>query len=417
MCAEITHPILRYCRVKAVKKIWALSILAGLTAASTARAQDLPVAKSAPNDNLQACIVMGVGFWALPGTDTCLRVSGEVRADYVLTEPQTPTTDRTTFLTRAQIGFDARTATDYGLLRSYILLDAYVQPGSASSLVVDKAYLQFGGLTGGYAHSFFGIYDLDYANDLEQPYFGYAGTTNLLAYTQPIVGGLSATLSVEDAAHTRSSLFNESSPFNAAPAGGVQAPDVVGNLRLDGDWGEAAAFGAFHQVRYPGQEITGPDVKGSDYGFAAGAGLGVNLPVLAGAHVAVEGTYAKGASTYLGWQQLDAAFDGSTGMTDLGHGWTGTGEIGVNLTPRLAVNLLGSYIDYKAANTDNFLDPETPDIRAWVAGGNATYTVTRGFSVGAEVFYSRYTGKTDYFFEDTVKTEGWTGTLRVRRSF
>ncbi|MDQ0394149.1 porin [Labrys monachus] len=400
-----------------MKKIYALSVLAGMATGSVAMAQDLPVAKAPQQDKLQACVVMGVGFWALPGTDTCLKVSGEVRADYIVTQPGNRALDTTTFETRGQIGFDARTATDYGLLRSYILLDAYVLPGGKSSFIVDKAYVQFDGVTAGYAHSFFGIYDLDYASDIRQPYFGYAGTTNLLAYTQEVGGALSATLSVEDAAHTRSSLFNELGFFESVPSGGTVAPDVVGNLRIDRDWGEAALFGAMHQIRYPGPETAGPLIKGSDYGFAAGGALGLDLPILSGAHVAAEGTYAKGASTYLGWQQVDAAFDGYSGMTDLGHGWTATGEFGVNLTPRLTFNLLGSYLDYKGANADNYLDPPTPDIKAWIAGGNAVYTFTRGLTFGAEVFYSHYAAKSDYTPASPIESKGWTGALRVRRSF
>jgi hypothetical protein len=392
-----------------------LSLAVLLTGSSLAAAQDLPVGKAAPDENLQACVLMGVGFWALPGTDTCLKINGEVRADYVVTRQPTRNDDATSFVTRAQIGFDARTNTDYGLLRSYFLLDAYAGLEPGNTFIVDKAFIQFGGLTAGYAHSFFGIYDLDYGNDLWQPYFGYAATTNLLAYTYEVGNGLSATLSIEDARGTRSSLLDTFGFSNVVPSGGSVVPDIVGNLRYDGDWGVAALFGAAHQIRYP----AGSNSGGSDYGYAFGGTLGLNFPVLSGGHAVVEATYANGASSYLGWQQIDAAFDTRVMRTDLGDGWALTGEVGVNLLPALTVNLLGSYLDYNGASTHtSFFDPIAPDVRGWVAGGNAAYTVTRGLTVGAEAFYSSYQAKGgSNFFAYEEEQKGWTGVLRVKRTF
>lgn len=395
--------------------IFSLAVL--LMGSCAAAAQSLPMGKAGPDEKVQACVMMGVGFWALPGTDTCLKVSGEVRADYVLQHQPSRNDDATGFFTRAQVGFDARTNTDYGLLRSYFLLDAYIGPGQTTSFVVDKAYLQIGGLTAGYAHSFFGIYDLDYANDLLQPYFGYAATTDLLAYTLEFGNGLSATLSIEDARGTHSSLFDTFGfPSNVVSSGGSVVPDIVGNLRYDADWGEASVFGAAHQIRYPAPS---KPLGGSDYGYAFGGALGLNIPVLSGGHIVAEGTYANGASSYLGWQQLDAAFDRFNDRTDLGNGWTATGEFGLNLTPALTVNLLGSYLDYSAASVDpRIFVPQAPDIRGWVAGGNAVYTVTRGLSFGAEAYYSSYRGKGGQsFFAFEEEQKGWTGVLRVRRTF
>lgn len=392
----------------------AIGLAGALMGACIAHAQDLPAGKDAPDTYLQACVAMGVGFWQLPGSDTCVKISGEVRADYVVTRRRTRADDLTGFSTRGQIGFDARTQTDYGLLRSFFLMDAYVGPGAKTEFVVDKAFLQFGGLTAGYAHSFFGIYDLDYGNDLLQPYFGYAATTNLIAYTQEFGGGISATLSLEDARGTRSDVLNFFGFPDRRPAGGTAMPDVVGNLRLDRDWGTLAVFGAAHQIRYPGP----PQISGSDYGYAVGGAFGLNLPIRSGAHVAVEGTYADGASSYLGWQQIDAAYENFSGRKDLGRGWTVTGEVGMNVTPALTLNLLGSYLDYSGATTRDFVNPTAPDVRGWVAGGNAVYTVTRGLSFGLEAFYSSYRAKggQDFFpYEEEVR--GWTGVMRIRRNF
>ena len=61
--------------------------------------------------------------------------------------------------------------------------------------------------------------------------------------------------------------------------------------------------------------------------------------------------------------------------------------------------LLGSYLNYSGADANNFLDPPTSNIKAWSAGGNVVYTLTRGFSVGAEVFYSSFTERSDFAFD------------------
>src|SRR5262249_7261885 len=150
--------------------------------------------------------------------------------------------------------------------------------GSGFNFVIDKAFIQFGGLTAGYAHTFFGIYDADYANTIFAPYSTSQSTVNLLAYTAVFGGGFSATLSVEDGLDHQAGLWDDTLGVPAA-YGGQTMPDVVGNLRIDGGWGEAAIFGAVHQIRYP------LAANETDYGFAVGAGVGVNLPFMAGGHI------------------------------------------------------------------------------------------------------------------------------------
>ena len=136
---------------------------------------------------------------------------------------------------RLRINLDARTQTAYGTLRAFVRLDAgsrtggpygggtsgtqlrigqaYAatgvdQFGRAQQYVnVDKAFIQFAGLTAGRASSFFDFY----AHDFE-----FAGatagsdiaSTNLLAYTATLGNGFSATLSIEDPIFRRSPVFS-----------------------------------------------------------------------------------------------------------------------------------------------------------------------------------------------------------------
>ena len=48
-----------------------------------AQAADLPVRKAAPVDYVRVCSTYGTGYFFIPGTDTCMRISGFVMADYM----------------------------------------------------------------------------------------------------------------------------------------------------------------------------------------------------------------------------------------------------------------------------------------------------------------------------------------------
>src|SRR6476469_8833457 len=136
-----------------------LGAAAGLVTVGAAQAADLPMTKAEAVEYVKVCTEFGEGFFYIPGTDTCLKISGDVRANYRFFDRDSRQTDVTAFSTEPRLKFDARTATEYGTLRSYIQVNMPVQAGSdGSAFNLDKAFIQFGGLTAGYAHTFFGIY-------------------------------------------------------------------------------------------------------------------------------------------------------------------------------------------------------------------------------------------------------------------
>jgi hypothetical protein len=418
-----------------------LGAAAGLVTVGAAKAADLPMTKAEAVEYVKVCTEFGEGFFYIPGTDTCLKISGEIRADYRFNDRDNRGTNVTRFKTEPRLKFDARTATEYGTLRSYIQLNIPVEDG-VSAINVDKAFIQFGGLTAGYAHTFFGIYDADYGNTIFAPYFSSQSTVNLLAYTAVFGGGFSATLSVEDGRDHRGFLYDGNAPpftYDASGYAGQSVPDIVGQLRVDGAWGEAAVFGAAHQIRYGvtdlGVAITpggvavpvglyDNDAPDNEWGWAVGAGLGWNFPSLWGGHIALEGTYASGASNYLGLSANDSTFfPADFGGTDLGSGWSITGEIGVNPSPAVVVNVFGSYVDYSVGNVvgvDNVIPGFNADFTSWVAGINATYTVVPGLTVAGEVYYQ--STDTDDIVQGGVvfpgdSTDSWNGGVRIKRIF
>jgi hypothetical protein len=309
-----------------------------------AQAADLPVRKAAPVDYVRVCTTYGAGYFFIPGTDTCLRISGFVNAEALWTTQEDDRDDFDNFgmRSRFRLNFDARQPTEYGLLRAFIRIDirresgAYVSGGEAgfgnNAAVVDatrfpdQAYIQFGGLTAGRAQSFFDFYTGD---DL---YMTTRTTSDtkiaLFAYTQTFGGGLSATISVEDNAERRQINGPFVGPFTAAgvvgfappPAGfftpglgvtgfateGYEWPDLVANIRLDQAWGAAQLSGAVHQLNALNTFAplgVGPAVRVDDeWGWAIQAGVMFKLPFLApGDEFWINAAYSEGASLYNGF--------------------------------------------------------------------------------------------------------------------
>ncbi|MCJ2132496.1 porin, partial [Methylobacterium sp. J-026] len=217
-----------------------LGSAAAFAAVGAAHAADLPVKKAVPVEYVRVCNAYGAGFFYIPGTDTCLRISGRARFEggYMTSNSRAAGNgDTSGYQGRMRINLDARTQTAYGTLRAFVRLDAGARTGysgvgqsgtqqrigqayagigtdsfgrDSQFVNVDKAFIQFAGMTAGRASSFFDFY----AHDFE-----FAGatagsdvfSTNLLAYTATVGNGLSATISIEDPVFRRTPIF---SPFN-----------------------------------------------------------------------------------------------------------------------------------------------------------------------------------------------------------
>ena len=114
--------------MKMVKSLL-LGTAAGLVAVAGAQAADLPV-KAKPVQYVKICSLYGAGFYYIPGTDTCIKIGGFVRAESELqcrrfVQPLSAginaLDDRglnfANTRARGVATFDARTQTEYGTLR------------------------------------------------------------------------------------------------------------------------------------------------------------------------------------------------------------------------------------------------------------------------------------------------------------
>lgn len=355
--------------MKLVKSLL-LGSAAGFAAVAGAQAADLPSRKAAPVEYVRVCSAYGAGFFYIPGTETCLRIGGRVRAEYTVGERFGGQFDSYGTRARGRLNVDARTATSYGTLRTFFRYEltnssnfynsavgfnqGFVAPGlvrqsspfaSNTSLgtfsTLDLAFIQFGPITAGRAQSFFDFY----ANDLGFSTLRTADARlNLLAYTASFGSGFSATVSLED--RVTGTNFREQGSFDRFTGAGYQNqgqnfPDIVASLRVDQGWGSAQLSGALTQRGVDANALTtaaafnpatgafvvsnvpGPAGTrgGEEYGFAVQGGVKLNLPFLAAGDVLwLQAAYADGALGYLGF--------GSAGVGRLGL--VSIGDIGLN---------------------------------------------------------------------------------------
>jgi hypothetical protein len=336
-----------------------LGAAAGFIGLTGAQAADLP-GKAAPAEYVRICDTYGAGFFFIPGTDTCLRIGGFVRADYnflsspnsgvqgAALDPRLATTgydaNYSTSI-RLTLFTDARSNTEYGLLRAFGQFSAYRAALAASgptsdthinsgvgvsqrqsNISVERAFIQFAGFTFGFSASFFNFYQGDVS--LARPFSATATSTTVLAYTASFGSGLSATISLEDGVYRRVGNGDAYVALTAPPVsssaqrplsgaygmtyGANQIPEIVANLRVDQGWGSAQVMGALHQLRdfgYAGAPtVAGPGGvnygapaarAGDKWGWAVGAGLRLNLDMLSRGDVLwLQVVYADGALDY-----------------------------------------------------------------------------------------------------------------------
>jgi hypothetical protein len=355
--------------MKMVKSL-ILGSAAGLIAVSGAQAADLPV-KAKAVEYVRICSLYGAGFFYIPGTDTCIKLGGALRIDSyfnagISTSPAWSgdlgqgNRYRDYFDSRSRMVFniDTRTATEYGVVRTFgqtsITFDtlggstynpnAVTGAGIAGSTAstanltntpgggfttADFIFIQFAGFTFGKSASAFST-----------PWHGFPGNntafllgghdtvngTNNIQYTAQFGNGVSGTIGLDESVvHNRTAVLNAGPVLNtpagiqsAIIAGGVSdyagqyAPDIVGNIRVDQAWGLFQISAAAHQVNAAYNTLTNgtataapsslasnaSELSGhpeSKWGGAVSAALQIkNIPTGAGDDLKLDATWATG---------------------------------------------------------------------------------------------------------------------------
>jgi hypothetical protein len=349
--------------MKLVKSIL-LGSAAGLIAVGGAQAADLPV-KAKAVEYVKVCSLYGAGFYYIPGTDTCIKLGGYLRVETGLATSTSYDAANTSAAaahnrlsnyyyarSRQELDIDTRTATEYGVLRTFFLAKftwtsgvytgngaapgstvyqalgggGTVSPASApqnanpgaiagGALAMDYAFIQFAGFTMGKSVSQFAAPWTAYPGNNFDGLPGGINTTtgvNQFTYTADFGQGVTAAISAQDqVAYGTTPIANLSvgtgganlvtGTLGASDIGGSRAPDIVGMVRVDQAWGLFQASVAAHD-NHAGYYVAGVETSGAPsdkWGWAAALALSIkNIPTGAGDVINIQGVYTNGASRY-----------------------------------------------------------------------------------------------------------------------
>ena len=224
--------------MKMVKSL-ILGSAAGLVAMSGAQAADLPV-KAKAVEYVRICSLYGAGFFYIPGTDTCIKLGGYLRVDTTFNggiyDQSAWSGDlgqgnryRDYFASRSRMALtvDTRTATEYGVVRTFGQGDfqfttqgnntvnpnsftgaaaagtttGLLKPPGEGYVAVEMVFIQFAGFTFGKSASAYAT-----------PWHGYPGNNtsfllgghdtvtgvNNIQYTAQFGNGVSGTIGLDD---------------------------------------------------------------------------------------------------------------------------------------------------------------------------------------------------------------------------
>jgi hypothetical protein len=329
-----------------------LGSAASLLAVGGAQAADLPV-KAKAVEYVKICSLYGAGFFYIPGTDTCIKLGGYLRVDTTFNGgahgapawngdlgQQNRYRDYFVSRSRMALTIDTRTATEYGVVRTYGQGDfQFSNLGGGSRnpnllntnlgnnaqlldsvgggyVAVEYVFIQFAGFTFGKSSSAYSSPWNGAPGNIDSNLLGGNNTdtgVNNIQYTADFGNGVSASIGMDDP-----TVWNRTAVYNLSGAGaigangtgsnayaGTHAPDFVARIRVDQAWGMFQISAAAHEVSgsynnlgasaapTTASELSGhPDTK---WGGSVMAALQIkNLPTGPGDDIKIDVSYAKG---------------------------------------------------------------------------------------------------------------------------
>lgn len=193
---------------------------------------------------VRVCDAYGDGFFYIPGTETCLKIGGYVRSDHNIAEsPYSGEDQGWSPFTRGTITLDARSDTEYGLLRSFIELRAE-HADEADRSYINSAYIELGGLRAGYSDSRYDTWLNSAGNIINDDVIDYTGDrTNQLSYVWGGEKGPSAFIGLEEGAGDYETGF-PGEPIVEIPSH-ERAPFPIAGARIQQDWGGLFIIGGY----------------------------------------------------------------------------------------------------------------------------------------------------------------------------
>ncbi|WP_208436109.1 porin [Bartonella phoceensis] len=335
-------------------KSFFLSSTAAFLVVSGAQAASTVIPEPEPVEYIRVCDAYGKGYFYIPGTETCMRLSGNVRADFLGGGNIDATTNaelaekRKTYYasSRLTLVFQSASETELGTLRSYARIFSNWNDGlNKGGGTLAAAYIELAGFRVGLDDTIFNSWTGGYGNVLNDSSIAPAGTTrtNFISYTFSGDSGFSAIIGAELGNNTfkyqtdryyyidKNDEIALVSGDNPLPSKGIKnyAPNLVLGMKFTQKWGSAATVAAYDSY------------------------------------------YKK---------------------------WAGKVRVDFNVNERLNLWLMGGYknsVDYYAIekDTDNVLSRQNTTIYAnwggkWAAWAGATYKLTPKANLNAQISYS-----------------------------
>ena len=443
--------------MKMVKSL-ILGSAAGLVAMSGAQAADLPV-KAKAVEYVRICSLYGAGFYYIPGTDTCIKLGGYLHAETQFNGNGSTVGPawnsnagqfnrlRNQYVSRSRedLNIDTRTATEYGVVRTFFDATFTWTSGSdtlaGGSLGVYHAFIQFAGFTMGKTISqFTSPWGGGPGNNSSYLIGGDDTATGVgqLAYTASFGNGVSAAISLEDgtqyrnsqllntgiggAGNTAANWLSGSGPYAPLPIGqggtfgGTSAPDVVGQVRVDQAWGLLQFAAAAHNIHasYYNPVLETSGHPSDVWGFAVQGSLSIkNIPTGPGDSINLDAAFSNGATRYVIGGVAPNAFSmyGGSGLAgvyqSVGFGtstdgvftnggsiektnaWGIRGAFNHNWNPYWSSSVFGSYSAVTYSNNGKTLF--CTGFGTAVGGLNASYTCNPDFAIAQVGFRTIWT--------------------------
>ncbi len=353
-----------------IKSLILGSATAALAATGAQAADAIVIAEPEPVEYVRVCDVYGAGFFYIPGTETCLRIGAEIRAQYGTADSDgfgdnfyALADDRWTSHARIRLFVDARSETEFGLLRGYARIDsARTDLGAAGeNTYLNHGWLSLGGFRAGWTDSAWvsvpqgGVAAGGSHSDTGFAY-GYH-QTHLIQYNFSGDNGFFATISAE---------------FDDATAPANYTPDFVGVVGINQGWGAAWLKVGYDEDR-DGLAAT------SEGGFGVTAGLHYNIPGAPGSSFRLLGFYADSDNT----------FNPLTGTGYAGLGgpeWSIMASYFHRFNAQFGASVAAQYFsDLYNPGTD-----VSSGIDGWALELNVLWTPVENFAVRGEVVYADF---------------------------
>jgi hypothetical protein len=331
---------------------------AALAAVSGAQAADAIVAaEPEPLEYVRVCDAFGAGYFYIPGTETCLRIGGEVRFTVGFGEDvgNNSTSDWYS-ATRGRIFFDTKTDSELGTIGTYVRFQGnYSSEGQApsSSASLEQAYITIGGLKAGKALTWWD--DIGINGELDA--WDNATNFNTVSYLYD-AGSFRIGVGIDDI----SNVHTASAGNEFGIQGYAQVDFGASNLAVRGVYDAEAEEGSVYAT------------------LVAPVGPG---------ELNVGAAWSSGANAYVG-SYRDIGF-----QSGWAYEWTVSASYALKATDKLTITPSAAY--WTTQNDDDI----------WGVGLMAEYQLAAGLKVGATVDYT----DSDYLGDNT------SGFLRLTRSF